>query len=134
MRFFSIVPADDNSEAGIMPDPSLFIEMEKLAEEGYRNGTLLAQDGVKPSSEGARVKFTKGDVVVIDGPFAESKELIADAGQLADLGQRDLVVGPFAQQVDGRLDDAVERLPAAALLGRPGVGGCALHGCRRRGQ
>lgn len=77
MRFFSIVPSDDNSEAGIMPDPSLFAEMAKLSEEGFRNGTLLEQDGLKPSSAGARVKFSKGNVVVIDGPFAESKELVA---------------------------------------------------------
>ncbi|NVB80980.1 MAG: hypothetical protein HOV81_21465 [Kofleriaceae bacterium] len=77
MRFFSIVPSDANSEAGIMPDPSIFADMAKLAEEGFRNGTLLAQDGVKPSAEGARVKFDAGKVRVVDGPFAESKELVA---------------------------------------------------------
>jgi hypothetical protein len=77
MRFFSIVPSDASTEAGILPDPSIFADMAKLAQEGFRNGTLLAQDAVKPSAEGARVKFESGKVRVVDGPFTESKELVA---------------------------------------------------------
>ena len=77
MRFMVIVKADKNSEAGVMPDEKLLAEMGKYNEELANAGVLLAGEGLHPSSKGARVKFSKGKYVVTDGPFAETKELIA---------------------------------------------------------
>ena len=78
MRVMVIVKATTESEqAGALPDPQLLIEMGKYNEELIKAGVLLALDGLKPSSKGARVKFSGASRTVIDGPFAESKELIA---------------------------------------------------------
>jgi hypothetical protein len=77
MRFMIIVKADKNSEAGIMPSQELLTEMGKYNEELVNAGVLLAGEGLHPSSKGARVKFSGAQRIVIDGPFAETKELIA---------------------------------------------------------
>jgi hypothetical protein len=77
MRFMVMVPASKESEAGILPDPSLFVEMGKFNEEMVKAGVMLAADGLQPTSKGARLTFSGGKVTVVDGPFAESKELIA---------------------------------------------------------
>ncbi len=77
MRFMVIVKADKNSEAGSRPDPKLFEEMGKFNEELEKAGILLAAEGLQPSSKGARVRFSGSKRTVIDGPFAEAKELIA---------------------------------------------------------
>ncbi|MCE9667705.1 YciI family protein [Myxococcus stipitatus] len=77
MRFMAIVKADKNSEAGVMPDQKLLAEMGKFNEELVKAGVLLAGEGLHPSSKGARVRFSGTKRTVIDGPFAESKELIA---------------------------------------------------------
>ena len=77
MRFMIIVKADKNSEAGIMPDEKLLAEMGKYNEELMKAGVLLAGEGLHPSSKGARVKFSGDKRIVTDGPFAETKELIA---------------------------------------------------------
>ena len=77
MRFMVIVKADKNSEAGSPPDPKLFEEMGKFNEELEKAGVLLAAEGLHPSSKGARVRFSGTKRTVIDGPFAEAKELIA---------------------------------------------------------
>src|SRR5919201_1443855 len=77
MRFMVIVKATKNSEAGVMPSEELLSEMGKFNEELAKAGVLLAMDGLHPSSKGARVKFSGGKRTVIDGPFAETKELIA---------------------------------------------------------
>jgi hypothetical protein len=77
MRFMVIVKADKNSEAGSRPDPKLFEEMGKFNEELQKAGILLAAEGLQPSSKGARVRFSGSKRTVIDGPFAEAKELIA---------------------------------------------------------
>lgn len=77
MRFMVIVKADKNSEAGSPPDPKLFEEMGKFNEELQKAGVLLAAEGLQPSSKGARVRFSGSKRTVIDGPFAEAKELIA---------------------------------------------------------
>ena len=77
MRFMILIKADTNSEAGILPDEKLLTEMGKFNEELVKAGVMLAGDGLQPSSKGARVKFLGEKRVVIDGPFAEAKELIA---------------------------------------------------------
>jgi hypothetical protein len=78
MRFMVIVKADKNSEAGIMPSEELLAAMGKFNEEMVKAGIMLAGEGLQPSSKGARVRFSPdGKRTVIDGPFAETKELIA---------------------------------------------------------
>jgi len=77
MRFMIIVKADKNSEAGVMPSTELLEQMGKYNEELVKAGILLAGEGLQPSSKGARVRFSGSKRTVIDGPFAETKELIA---------------------------------------------------------
>src|SRR5579884_2702345 len=77
MRFMILVKATKQSEAGILPDQKLLAEMGKFNEELARAGILLAGEGLQPSSKGARVRFSGDKRTVIDGPFAETKELIA---------------------------------------------------------
>ena len=77
MRFMIIVKASKDSEAGIMPSEKLLTEMGKFNEELANAGVLLAGDGLHPTSRGARVKFSGNKRTVIDGPFTETKELIA---------------------------------------------------------
>ena len=77
MRFMVIVKADKNSEAGAMPTEKMLTEMGKFNEELAKAGVMLAGEGLHPTSKGARVKFADGKQSVIDGPFAETKELIA---------------------------------------------------------
>jgi len=77
MRFMVMVKATKNSEAGILPKEELLAEMGRFNEELVKAGVMLAGEGLHPSSKGARVKFSHGKRTVIDGPFAETKELVA---------------------------------------------------------
>jgi hypothetical protein len=77
MRLLALVKADEASEAGTPPDPELVHKMGDFIEEVTKAGILLATDGLKPSSEGKRVRRLGGTVTVMDGPFTESKELVA---------------------------------------------------------
>ena len=77
MRFMVMVKATPESEAGVMPSEQLLTEMGKFNEELMKAGVLLAGEGLHPSSKGARVRFSGTKRTVIDGPFTESKELIA---------------------------------------------------------
>jgi len=77
MRFMIIVKATKDSEAGVMPSEQLLTEMGKFNEELVKAGVMLAGEGLQPSSKGARVRFSGSRRTVIDGPFAETKELIA---------------------------------------------------------
>ena len=77
MRVMVIVKANKDSEAGIMPKEKLFAEMGKFNEELVKAGVLLAADGLQPSSKGKRVRFSGEKRTVIDGPFTETKELVA---------------------------------------------------------
>jgi hypothetical protein len=77
MRFMVIVKATKESEAGILPDEKILTEMGKYNEELMKAGVILAGEGLHASSKGARVKFSGKDRIVTDGPFAETKELIA---------------------------------------------------------
>ncbi len=77
MRFMVMVKATKDSEAGVLPDEKLLAEMGKFNEELAKAGVLLAGEGLQPSSKGARVRFSGAKRAVIDGPFAETKELVA---------------------------------------------------------
>jgi hypothetical protein len=77
MRFMVIIKADKNSEAGVMPSEQLLADMTTYNEQLAKAGVMLAGEGLLPSSKGARVRFTGSKRTVIDGPFAETKELIA---------------------------------------------------------
>jgi hypothetical protein len=77
MRFMILVKADKSSEAGILPDEKILTEMGKFNEQLVKAGVMLAGEGLQPSSKGARVRFDGSKRTVIDGPFTETKELIA---------------------------------------------------------
>ncbi len=77
MRVMVIVKANKDSEAGVMPSAQLLADMGKFNEELVKAGILLAADGLQPSSKGKRVRFSGNKRTVIDGPFTETKELIA---------------------------------------------------------
>ena len=77
MRFMVMVKATKESEAGALPDTKLLAEMGKFNEELIKAGVMLAGEGLQPSSKGARVRFSGAKRTVIDGPFAETKELVA---------------------------------------------------------
>jgi hypothetical protein len=77
MRFMVIVPASKESEAGVLPSQELLAAMGKFNEELVKAGVMLAGEGLHPTSKGVRVKFDGDRRTVIDGPFTESKELIA---------------------------------------------------------
>ena len=107
MRFMILVKADKNSEAGVLPDEKLLTEMGKFNEELVKAGVMLAGEGLQPSSKGSRVKFSGSKRTVIDGPFAETKELIA---------------GYWVWQVKSK-DEAIEwvkRCPNPAVDGKEG--------------
>ena len=77
MRFMVIVKANEDSEAGVLPSAKMLAEMGKFNEELTKAGVMLAAEGLQASSKGARVKFSGSKRTVIDGPFTETKELIA---------------------------------------------------------
>lgn len=77
MRFMCLVPAGNGSEEGVLPDQKTIEQMTKFNEEMVRAGVLLAGEGLHPTSKGARIKYLDGKTTVTDGPFTESKELVA---------------------------------------------------------
>lgn len=77
MRFAVIVKATKDSEAGLLPSSEILAEMGKFNEQLAKDGVMLAGEGLKPSSAGTRLRFDGGRTTVIDGPFAETKELVA---------------------------------------------------------
>ena len=103
MRFMVMVKADEDSEAGVMPTAEILTEMGKFNEELVKAGVMLAGEGLHPSSKGARVRFSGGKRTVIDGPFAETKELVAGfwllAGEVEGRGDR---VGRSARPIRRR--------------------------------
>ncbi|MEA2656309.1 MAG: hypothetical protein QOI23_1674 [Chloroflexota bacterium] len=123
MRFMMLVRSTRESESGLMADESIFAAMARYNEELAKAGVLLAAEGLHPSSKGARVKFSGSKRTVVDGPFTETKELIAGFW-LIEVKSREEAIewvkrcpGPFAgdseielRQVFG-LDDYAEVLP-----------------------
>jgi hypothetical protein len=77
IRYMGIIKADKDTEAGVLPDEKFMAAMGAFLEEGAKSGVFLAADGLQPSSKGTRVRFSASTRVVTDGPFAETKELIA---------------------------------------------------------
>src|SRR5258706_5657134 len=77
MRFMILIKADKDTEAGVLPSEKLLADMGNFNEELVKAGVMLAGEGLQPSSKGARVRFSGNKRTVIDGPFAETKELIA---------------------------------------------------------
>lgn len=77
MQVMVIIKGNKESEAGVLPDEKFFVEMGKYNDELVKAGVMINGQGLLPSSKGKRVKFSNGKVTVIDGPFAETKELIA---------------------------------------------------------
>jgi hypothetical protein len=77
MRFMVIVKANKDSEAGVLPSREMLTEMGEFNEKLAKAGVMLAGEGLQPSSKGARVKFAGGRPIVTDGPFSETKELVA---------------------------------------------------------
>ena len=77
MRFLVMVKATPNSEAGVLPEPEMFEAMGRYNEELVKAGIMKSGEGLQPSSKGARVRFSGSKRTVIDGPFAETKELVA---------------------------------------------------------
>jgi hypothetical protein len=76
MHFMMIVKATQDSEAGCAPKPELMAAIAKMAEDASQRGILLASGGLQPSSQGARIRVSRGRTALIDGPFAETKELV----------------------------------------------------------
>ncbi len=76
MQFMMIVKATKNSEAGCAPNPELMAAISKMAEEATKRGVMVGAGGLQPSSKGARIRVTGGKTSLIDGPFAETKELV----------------------------------------------------------
>jgi hypothetical protein len=77
MKYMVLVKANKDSEAGVLPTEAELVEMHKFNEQLIRSGIMLAGEGLHPSSKGARIRFSSNKQVVIDGPFAETKELLA---------------------------------------------------------
>src|SRR5687767_6146321 len=77
MRFMMLVKADKNSEAGVLPDEKQLSDMAKFNEQMVKAGVMLAGEGLQASSKGARVRFSGGKPTVTDGPFSETKDLVA---------------------------------------------------------
>ena len=110
MRFMMIVKANKDSEAGKMPSEELLTAMGKYNEELMKAGVLVDLSGLQPSSKGARIKFSGGKRTVIDGPFAETKELIAgywvikvnSKQEAIDWAKR--VPAPFGEGNDGEIE------------------------------
>jgi hypothetical protein len=105
MRFMMLVKANEQSEAGAMPSEAELAAMGRYNEELVKAGVLLAGEGLRPSSSGARVKFSGGKPTVTDGPFAEAKELVAGFWMI-DVKSRDEAI-EWARRVpfeDGELE------------------------------
>jgi hypothetical protein len=77
MRFMVILKADKNTEAGVLPDEAMLAAMGKYNEDLVKAGVMLAGEGLQPTSKGARVRFSGANRTVIDGPFTETKEIVA---------------------------------------------------------
>lgn len=131
MRFMIIVKANKDTEAGVMPEEKLMADMAAYHEELARAGVLLDANGLQPSAKGARIRYSGGKRTVIDGPFAETKELIAGYTLIQVKSREEAMEwarrfpAPFGEGKDGEIEirqlfeledfaqgDAVERFRA----------------------
>jgi hypothetical protein len=110
MRFMMMVRANQDSESGMMPKEELIAAMAKYNEELVKAGVLLDATGLQPSSKGARIKFSGGKRTVIDGPFAETKELIAGYWLIQVKSKEEAIEwakrapAPFGEDRDGEIE------------------------------
>jgi hypothetical protein len=110
MRFMMMVRANKDSESGMMPKEELIAAMAKYNEELVKAGVLLDATGLQPSSKGARIKFSGGKRTVIDGPFAETKELIAGYWLIQVKSKEEAIEwakrapAPFGEDKDGEIE------------------------------
>jgi hypothetical protein len=110
MRFMIIVKGDKDSEAGVMPSEELITRMTKYHEELMKAGVLLDASGLQPTSKGWRVKYSGGKRTVIDGPFIESKELIAGYTLIRTDSREEALEwtrrfpSPFGEEADGEIE------------------------------
>src|SRR5512146_1441333 len=107
MRFMVIVKGDKNSEAGVLPSHQILADMGKFNEELVKAGVMLAGEGLHPTSKGARVRFSKSKPILTDGPFPETKEVIAGFW-IWRVNSRDEVIewlarSPFAKGEEAQL-------------------------------
>ncbi|MBW3589335.1 MAG: YciI family protein [Actinobacteria bacterium] len=108
MRCMLIVKANQDSEQGILPSKEVLEKMGKYNEELVKGGVMLAGEGLQPSSKGARVRFNQGKTTVIDGPFSETKELIAGFWLLQVKTMEEAVEWVKRAPFDGPLPDGQE--------------------------
>ncbi len=110
MRFMIMVKANKDSEAGVLPSEELIARMTKYHEELAKAGVLLDASGLQPTSKGWRVKYSAGKPSVIDGPFAESKELIAGYTLIRANSRQEALEwtrrfpSPFGENADGEIE------------------------------
>lgn len=117
MRVIVIVKASPESEEGVMPPTELFAEMGKYNEELVKNGIMLAGEGLTPSKQGKRVKFEGKKRTVIDGPFAETKELIAGFWLWQVKSMEEAVEWLKKAPFDGGTEIEIRRIAEAEDLG-----------------
>ncbi len=110
MRFMIMVKANKDSEAGVLPSEELIARMTDYHEELVKAGVLLDASGLQPTSKGWRVKYSAGKPAVIDGPFAESKELIAGYTLISANSRQEALEwsrrfpSPFGENADGEIE------------------------------
>lgn len=110
MRFMIIVKANKDTEAGVMPSEEIFAAMAKYHEELVKAGVLLDASGLQPSSKGWRIKYSAGKRSVTDGPFAETKELIAGYTLIQVKSREEALEwtkrfpGPFGEGAEGEIE------------------------------
>lgn len=134
MRFLVIRKADQQTEAGALPSEELIVAMGKYNEEMVNAGVMRMGEGLKPSSQGARVKFSGGKPNVIDGPFAETKELVAGFSVI-EVGSKEEAIEWVKRwpQIDGDGEVEIEIRPLYELSDFGSGDGIELH-AQLRGQ
>lgn len=115
MRFMMIIKADEKTEAGVLPTEKDFAEMGKYNAELIKAGVMLDGAGLQPSSKGAKVHFSKGKPTVVDGPFSESKELIAGFWIIQVKSKEEAIEWakrvPFGEDMSGGGEGVIELRP-----------------------
>ncbi|TMC12663.1 MAG: YciI family protein [Chloroflexi bacterium] len=117
MRFLILVPGNEQSEAGVLPDEKIFIEMNKYNEELVNAGVMLAAHGLHPTSKGAKVKFSGGKRTIIDGPFTEAKELIAGFWLIEVKSKEEAIEWVKRAPFDGGVEIEIRQVQEAEDLG-----------------
>jgi hypothetical protein len=119
MRFLVTLPANEQAEAAVMPSDDIITAMERFNDEMTKAGVLIASDGLHPTSRGARIRFSNGKTIVTDGPFTESKELIAGYWIIEVQSKEEAISwmrrAPFGGGVELTLREIFDREEFAAL-------------------